>query len=136
MKIITYLNFDGTTEEAFRFYERALGGKIVAMIPHAGTPAESFIAPEHAHRIMHARLEVGDQTLMASDTQPNNSPKPQGFAVSINVKDPDEATRIFTALSEGASITMPIQETFWSPRFGMLTDRFGIPWMLNCEPAA
>lgn len=136
MKLIAYLNFDGTAEAAFRFYETCLGGKITAMIPHAGSPAEKFIAPEHAHRIMHTRLEVGDQTLMASDFMPGSVQKPQGFAVSINVKDPDEATRIFTALSEGASITMPIQETFWSPRFGMLTDRFGIPWMVNCEPAA
>ncbi|MGJ5814427.1 VOC family protein [Paludibaculum fermentans] len=137
MKLISYLTFDGQAEEAFKFYEKALGGKITAMMPHAGTPAEAHVPKEQLAKIMHARLEVGDQVLMASDAMVNHYKQPAGISVSVNVKSAEEAERIFNALADGAkAVTMPIQETFWSPKFGMLTDRFGIPWMVNCEPAS
>ena len=88
--------------------------------------------PEHQGRIMHVRLDVGDQMLMGSDGIPGHFSKPQGFAVSLQVTA-SQAERIFEALSQGAEVDMPLQQTFWSPRFGMLRDRFGTPWMINGE---
>ena len=135
MQLNPYLLFKGNCEEAFKFYEKSLGGKIGAMLPHGGTPAEQHVPPEWAKKILHASLTIGDQVLMASDCPPDRYEAPQGFSVSLTVKEPAEAERIFRALSEKGKITMPMEQTFWSPRFGMLVDRFGIPWMVNCEPA-
>ena len=134
MQVNAYLMFDGRCEEAFRFYEKALGGKIVAMMPHKGTPAEGFVPAEWGDKIMHARLDIGDTMLMASDSPPQHYAKPAGFSVSLQVRTPEEADRAFNALAEKGEIKMPIDKTFWSPRFGMLVDRFGIPWMINCDP--
>jgi PhnB protein len=133
MQLNPYLLFTGQCEEAFKFYEKLLGGKIEAMMAHEGTPAEKGVPPEWRKKILHARLAVGDQVLMASDAPPGRQQQPQGFSVSITLKDPAEAERIYHGLAEGATVTMPIQQTFWAKRFGMLTDRFGIPWMINCE---
>jgi PhnB protein len=135
MKIIAYLLFPGTCAEAFRFYETALGGKIVDMLPHAGTPAEAHVPAEWRDKVMHARLQVGDAEIMASDSPPAHQKTPQGFAVSLHVGSADEAERMFAALAEGGTVTMPMEQTFWARRFGMLTDRFGIPWMVNCDVA-
>jgi len=137
MQLHPYLLFNGRCEEAFRFYAECLSGRIEAMIPHAGSPAEQHVPPEWRSKILHARLSVGEQVLMASDAPPGRFEKPQGFSVSINVTDPAEAERIFRALAENGTITMPMEQTFWAARFGMCVDRFGIPWMVNCEqPAA
>ena len=133
MKLNTYLTFNGQCEEAFKFYEQVLGGKIVAMFPNSGTPVAEHVPPEWQSKIMHATLKTGDSLLMGSDAPPDRVKKADGFAVSIAVDQVAEAERIFAALSEGAKIGMPIQQTFWAERFGMLTDRFGIPWMVNCE---
>jgi PhnB protein len=131
-----YLLFDGQCEAAFKFYEKCLGGKIEAMIPHEGTPAADYVPAEWRAKILHARMVVGDQILMASDAPPGRQAKPQGFSVNLAFKDPAEAERVFKALAEGGSVTMAFGETFWAMRFGMLVDRFGIPWMVNCEKAA
>jgi PhnB protein len=136
MRLIPYLTFNGQCETAFKFYEQCLGGKIEAMMTHVGTPMEQQVSPEWRDKIMHARLVVGDQTLMASDAPPDRYQAPRGFSVSVNVKDPADAERMFHALAENGTVQMPIQNTFWSARFGMLVDRFGIPWMINCEQAA
>lgn len=107
------------------------------MMTHAGTPAETQVPPEWRNKIMHARLVVnGESIIMASDTPPESYQQPQGFSVSVRIKDPAQADRIFHSLSEGGQVRMPIQETFWAHRFGMLVDQFGIPWMINCEKAA
>ena len=135
MKINPYLNFNGQCEAAFKFYEQCLGAKIVVMMTHAGTPMEAHVAPEWRDKILHAGLMVDDQLLMASDAPPDHYKAPQGFSVSLQVTDPAEAERIFHALAEGGKVQMPIQETFWAVRFGMATDQFGIPWMINCEKA-
>jgi PhnB protein len=135
MELITYLNFDGQCEAAFKFYERCLGGKIVTMMNHEESPIADQVPAAWGKRIMHARLHVGDSVLMASDSPPEHYQKPQGFAVSLQVKQPAEAERVFRELAEGGTIQMPIQQTFWAVRFGMLVDRFGIPWMINCEQA-
>jgi len=136
MQLNPYLLFNGQCETAFKFYEKCLGGKIEAMILHEGTPAADQVPAEWRKKILHARLVVGDQVLMGSDAPPDRFQKPQGFSVSLGVKDPAEAERIFLALAENGKVRMPIQKTFWAARFGMLVDRFGIPWMLNCEKAA
>jgi PhnB protein len=136
MQINPYLFFKGNCEEAFRFYEQVLGGRIEAMFPHEGSPAAEHVAPEWRSKIMHARLVVGDTVLMASDAPPGHQEGMGGFSVSLNVDDSTEAERIFAALGENGTVRMPIQETFWAVRFGMLVDRFGTPWMVNCEKAA
>jgi PhnB protein len=136
MQIVPYLAFDGQCEAAFKFYEQCLGGKIVAMITHAQMPAEMKCPEEWGSRIMHARLLVGDAVLMGSDAPPEHYHAAQGMLVSLMVDDAAEAERIFGALADGGSVQMPIQETFWAVRFGMVTDQFGTPWMINCEKAA
>ena len=136
MQITPYLVFNGQCEEAFKFYERCLGGKIDAMIPHAGTPAEQHVPTEWRSKIMHAHLVVGDGVLMGTDAPPERYQSPRGISVSIHIKELADAERIFKALSEKATVQMPLQKTFWSAGFGMLVDRFGIPWMINCEQAA
>jgi len=136
MQLNPYLFFNGQCEAAFKFYERVLGGKIEAMLTHAGTPAEAQVPAEWRDKILHARLNVGGEVLMASDAPPGRYEEPKGFSVSLQMKDPPEAERIFHALAENGAVRMPIQKTFWAARFGMLVDRFGIPWMINCEQAA
>jgi PhnB protein len=135
MKFNPYLLFDGQCEEAFKFYEQTLGGKIESMLTHEGTPAECDAPPEWGKKILHARMTIGDTVLMASDTPPGHYQKPQGFSVNISVNKPEEAERIYQALAENGSVQMPLQQTFWATRFAMLSDRFGIPWMINCEQA-
>jgi PhnB protein len=130
-----YLNFNGDCQEAFRYYERVLGGKIIMMMSHADMPAEAQgqTPPDWKNKIMLARLVVGDQVLMGSDSPPGHFEKTQGMYVALQVEDPDKAERIFAALADNGAVRMPIQQTFWAIRFGMLVDRFGIPWMINCE---
>jgi PhnB protein len=136
IKINPYLNFNGQCEIAFRFYEKLLGGRIVTMQTHGDSPMASQTPPDWQKAILHARLVVGDQVLMGSDAPPQYFHKPQGFSVSLNIDTSAEADRIFNALAENGTIQMPIQETFWAKRFGMLTDRFGVPWIVNCDKAA
>jgi len=93
------------------------------------------VPAEWRKKVMHAQLRVGDELLMGSDTEPARYETPRGFSITLNIKDPSQAEKVFNALSENASIKMPIQETFWATRFGMLVDRYGIPWMVNCEKA-
>ena len=134
MELNPYLTFDGQCEAAFKFYERCLGGKIVTMMNHEESPIADQVPAEWGKRIMHARLTVGDSVLMGSDSPPEHYEEPKGFSVALQYKQPAEAERVFQALAEGGTVSMPIQQTFWATRFGMLVDRFGIPWMINCEP--
>jgi PhnB protein len=136
MDLNTYLLFDGSCEAAFKFYEKVLGGKIVMMMTHAEMPAGTNVPEDWKKKIMHARLQLGDKFLMASDAPPGRFEAAKGFYVNISVKDPAEADRLFGALSAKGTVNMPIQETFWAHRFGMLVDQFGTPWMINCEKAA
>jgi PhnB protein len=136
MQMSTYLYFKGDCEDAFKFYEKVLGGTIVAMMKHEGTPAADHVPAEWREKILHARMTVGDQMLMASDAPPGRFERQAGFSVNIGTNDPAEAERLYRALAEDGTQIMPIAETFWAARFGMLVDRFGIPWMINCEKAA
>jgi PhnB protein len=135
MQMHPYLTFDGRCEEAFRFYQQALGGRIEMMQTHGDSPITGEVPPAWHGRILHARMTVGDAVLMGSDAPPEHFQAPQGISVSVQVDDPAEADRVFAALAEGGRATMPIDRTFWAERFGMLVDRFGIPWMVNCEGA-
>ena len=133
MQLHPYLHFNGDCETAFKYYERVLGGKIEAMMTHAGTPAEQHVPAEWRNKILHARLVVGDAVLMASDAPPGHYHKPQGFSVSIQINGPARAEDTFRALADGGTVIMPFQQTFWAARFGMLVDKFGTPWMVNCD---
>jgi PhnB protein len=133
MQLSPYLRFNGQCEAAFKFYERSLGGKIEAMMTHEGTPAAGQVPADWRKKILHVRLVVGDQALMGSDCPPDRYEKPQGFSVSLDVKTPAEAERLFLALAEGGTVQMQLQQTFWAARFGMVVDRFGTPWMINCS---
>jgi PhnB protein len=133
MRVNPYLFFNGQCEAAFKFYAQVLGGKIEAMLPHKGTPAEQHVPPEWRDKIMHAKLVVGGDVLMASDAPPDHKQETGGYSVSLQIEEPAEAERIFNALKQGGTVRMPLEKTFWARSFGMLVDRFGIPWMINCE---
>jgi PhnB protein len=133
MFVNPYVHFNGQCEEAFKFYEQLLGGQIVDMRTYADMPAMGHLPAELGPKIVHARMLIGDTVLMGSDAPPERFHTPQGFSVSLMVETAEEAERVFHGLEEGAAIIMPIEETFWAIRFGMLVDRFGIPWMVNCE---
>ena len=135
MTLNTYLVFNGQAEEAFKFYAECLNAKILASFKHADTPMAGQVSPEWQDKIMHIALKAGDSVLMGSDAPPDRFKTPQGFSVSLNLEDTAEAERIFAALSAGGQVGMPIQQTFWAARFGMLVDRYGVPWMINCEGA-
>ena len=136
MQLNPYLTFNGQCETAFKFYEQCLGGKIAFMIKHKGSPIENQVPAEWGDKILHARLTIGDEVLMGSDAPPDRFEKPKGFSVALQIKDPAEAERVFNALATGGVVQMPIQQTFWATRFGMVADQFGIPWMINCEKTA
>ena len=137
MQLNPYLSFNGDCEAAFKLYERCLGGKIECMMRSESRPASEFPVPAGwGKKILHATLTVGDQVLMGADTPPDRYQKPQGFSVTLGLKDPAEAERIFAALAEKGTVEMALQETFWGGRFGVLVDRFGIPWTINCERPA
>lgn len=133
MQLNPYLTFNGQCEAAFKFYEECLGGKIAMMMRYAESPMAEQTAPESRNKILHVRLDVGDEVLMGSDAPPDRYQEAKGIQVSLSVDKPAEAERIFNALAEKGSVQMPIQKTFWAERFGMVVDRFGTPWMINCE---
>ncbi|MBW4550960.1 MAG: VOC family protein [Aphanocapsa sp. GSE-SYN-MK-11-07L] len=133
MKLNPYLSFNDECEAAFKFYEQCLGGKIDSMMTYGDSPMAEQTPPEKLDKIMHVSLTVGDTVLMGSDAPPQMFEKPQGFSVSLVFTDPAEAERIFNALAENGTVQMPLQATFWAARFGMVVDRFGTPWMINCD---
>ena len=130
-----YLTFDGTTSEAFAFYANVLGGKVEFLQTFGESPMKDDIPAEFHSRIMHATLKLPDGPLMASDAGPwaPFDGAMQSCSLSLQFTDVDKARRIFDALAEGGSVGMPFGETFWAAGFGMLTDRFGVKWMVNCE---
>ena len=130
------LSFNGQCEEAFRFYEECLGGTIKIMMTWGESPMAKDVPPDWAKKITHASLIIGNQELTGGDSPGPHFEKPQGFSVILNMTDSAEADRVFKVLSVDGKITVPLQETFWAARFGMVTDRFGIPWMINCGKSA
>ncbi|MGA9340988.1 MAG: VOC family protein [Rhodanobacteraceae bacterium] len=134
MQIVPYLNFNGKTREAFAFYAKALNGKITAQMTYREAPREMCdqMPSETLDNIMHTQLESDGAMLMGADGPPQHSAQAVGTTINVMVDDPAEAERIFAALAEGGEIKMPIAETFWAQRWGMLIDRYGKPWMVNC----
>jgi PhnB protein len=130
-----YLSFNGQCEAAFRFYEQCLGGKITSSLTWGDSPMAKDAPPEWGAKILHASLSVGDIMLAGADTLPQGYERPRGFSVLLGLSDPMEAERLYNALAEEGTVTVPLQETFWAVRFGGVTDRFGIPWTINCGKA-
>ena len=136
MKFTPYLNFGGNCREAFAAYEKAFGGKITFLQTFGESPMRDQMPMEFHDYVMHATLSVGDTEFGASDAPGDRYKAPQGTYVTISLSDPAEADRIYAALIEGGKVDMEIQSTFWAARFAMFTDRFGIPWMINCQTSA
>ncbi len=134
MKVFVYLNFPGNCEEAMTFYHKVLGGELGTMMRFKGSPAEEHVSdPAWLDKVMHTELTLGEYKIMASDTPPQMFKKPEGYHINLGPKDTEEGKRLFDALAEGGTVTMPFEPSFWAKGFGMLTDRFGINWMVNCE---
>jgi PhnB protein len=133
MKIHTYLNYGGNCKEAFRFYEKHLGGKITMMMTQGEMPDAKDVAPERKDDILYSRIEIGETYLMASDVAPERFKPMRSVYLSLSVESSEEAERIYKLLSDGGEIFMPIDETFFAHRFAMLRDRFGTSWMIIHE---
>lgn len=131
-QLCAYLTFDGHCAEAMRFYERTLGGHIEALVPYSQAPEGADIPADAHERIMHARLSLDGQTLMASDAAPGQPYQgQQGVSLALVFPTVSDATRIFHNLAEGGTVTMPLEKTFWAEAFGALTDRYGTSWLIN-----
>ena len=137
MQMDPYLSFKGDCEAAFRLYERCLGGQVGAIFRYGGSPMAGEVPADWADKVMHGTVTIGNRVLMGADVAPDRYEAPRGFSLSLQIASTAEAERVFHDLAEAGRIVMPLAETFWAARFGMLVDRFGIPWLINCEvPAA
>lgn len=125
-----YLMFNGRCEEAVEFYRQALGAEVMMLVRFKDAPDPSMITPGAENKIMHATLKIGDTIILASDGRCAGQMSFAGFSLSLAVKTTEDADRFFAALSEGGQVQMPLAKTFFSPRFGMVTDRFGVSWMI------
>ena len=133
MKLLTYLNYGGNCEQAFRFYERHLGAKITMMMTHGEAPNAKDVAPDWKNAILHARMTIGETELLGADVPPDRFQPMRSVYLSLIVSSTDEAERIYALLSDGGQIFMPMQETFFAVRFAMLRDTFGTSWMILHE---
>jgi PhnB protein len=131
MKLNTYVNFAGKCAEAFRFYEKHLGGKIGMIMTRGELPDQTQVKPESKDAVVHARISIGDTELMGADV--DDAQPMRSAYLSLSVQSETEAERIYSALSDGGQVFMPMQETFFATRFAQLRDRFGINWMLTRE---
>ena len=136
VKINPYLSFDGQCQAALMFYERCLGGKVIYMMTYAQAPTAGEVPPRWGSRIYHATFSLGDQTFGAADAPPGGYRNPQGFSLNLEIDAPAEADRIFAMLADNGTVQMPVQETFWALRFGVLTDQFGTPWIIQSSKPA
>ena len=130
MQIQPYLFFDGRCDEAIEFYQKALGAKVEMLMRFKEAPDQSMISPGSADKVMHSSIKIGDSTMLASDGRNSGKPNFQGFSLTIYAKTEAEADKLFGALGEGGEVRMPMAKTFFSPRFGMLADKFGVGWMI------
>jgi len=133
MKLLTYLNYGGNCEQALRFYEEHLGGKITSMMTHGQMPGPANVPAELKDKILHARLSLGGTELLASDVPPERFQPMRSAYLSLSLDSTSEAERVYGLLAEGGQLFMPMQETFFAFRFGMLRDRFGTSWMIIHE---
>jgi PhnB protein len=133
-----YLFFNGRCEEAIEFYRKALGAEVVMLMRNKESPEPpppGMLPPGSENKVMHASLRIRGDTLMASDGNNSGQANFQGFSLSLAAKDDADAERLFAALSEGGQVRMPLTKTFFASRFGMIADRFGVPWMVIAEQA-
>jgi len=133
-QIQPYLFFEGRCEEALEFYKKAIGAQVTALMRYKDSPDQSMITPGSADKVMHATLQIGQTTVMASDGRCQGKPSFQGFAMSLTVPNETEADRKFASLGDGGQVQMPLAKTFFSPKFGMVADRFGVSWMVYVAP--
>jgi PhnB protein len=139
MKVQAYLFFDGRCEEAIDFYKKALGAEVLMLMRNKESPEPhqpGMVAPGSENKIMHACLRIGETEVMASDGRCTGRPEFKGIFLSLSAANEPEADRLFDALGEGGQVILPISKTFFSPRFGMVADRFGVSWMVIAPPAA
>jgi PhnB protein len=135
MQLHTYLNYGGNCEQAFRFYEQHLGGKITMLTTHGEQPESNRVSPEWRNAVLHARIEMGDTTILGADIPPERFQPMRSAYLSLLLDSIDEAERVYALLAEGGQVFMPMEETFFAHRFAMLRDRFGTSWMLLHERA-
>ena len=133
MQVQPYLFFDGRCDEAIEFYKKAIGAKVGMLMRWKDSPDKSMCTASNADKVMHAQFEIGDTKVLASDGRNSGQPKFDGFALTIAANTEAEADKMFGALGEGGQVTMPMAKTFFSPRFGMLADKFGVPWMIMVQ---
>ena len=129
-----YLFFDGRCEEALEYYRKTLGAEVTALMRYKESPEPSMCPAGAGDKVMHASLRIGESTVLASDGRCEGQPTFQGFSLSLTVSAPAEADRLFGALANGGQVQMPLVTTFFSPRFGMVADRFGVSWMIYVAP--
>ena len=133
MRLSPHLCFDGQCRDAMQLYQSTLGGKIETMLTYGESPMASSTDPQWHTRIVHATLLLGDVELTGVDMIPGSYQRPQGFFVTLGVDGVDRARQIFEALCQNGTVHVPFEKTFWSPGFGVLVDRFGIPWEINAS---
>ncbi|HEY5280592.1 MAG TPA: VOC family protein [Pseudolabrys sp.] len=134
MPIQPYLFLEGRCDEAIEFYKSVFGAKVDMLMRWKDSPDKSMCTPANENKVMHASVTIGDSRVMLSDGRNSGSPKFEGFALSVNAKDESDADRMFNALANGGQVTMAMSKTFFSPRFGMVADKFGMHWMIIVEP--
>ena len=137
MQIQPYLNFNGRCEEAIEFYRKAIGAEVAMLMRFKDSPEPpqpGMVPPGAENKVMHACLRIGDAAVMASDGRCLGKPSFQGFSLSLTASNESEAERLFAALGDGGQVQMPLAKTFFSPRFGMVADRFGVSWMVVVAP--
>ena len=130
MQIQPYLFFDGRCDEALEFYKTAVGAKVDMLMRFKDSPDQSMISPGSKDKVMHSQFEIGDTKVLASDGRNTGQPKFDGFALAISANSEADADKMFAALVDGGQVPMPLAKTFFSPRFGMLSDKFGVHWMI------
>ena len=128
-----YLSFKGDCEAAFNFYAQSLDGELGPTFRYGGSPFVNDVPADWSEKIMHGSVTIGDQVLMGADIAPDRYEEPKGFSLSLQITSTADAERIFDQLSKDGRIIVPLEKTFWAERFGMVVDRFGIPWLINCE---
>src|SRR4051812_18957983 len=132
MQMNTYVSFKGDCEAEFRFYEQCLDGRLGEIFRYGGSPMAGQVPANWSEKVMHGSVTIGDQVLMGADVA-DGYEQPRGVSLSLQFQSVADAERIFHGLAQDGSVVLPLEKTFWAARFGMVVDRFGIPWQINCE---
>jgi PhnB protein len=133
MSLTPLVNFNGDCKEAFHFYAATFGGKLEFLMSWGSSPMAAEVPAQWQQKILYGRVAIGDRELIGGDAPPGSYQKPQGISLQYRPQDAADAARVFAALADGGSVSLPLQKTFWSESYGMVTDRFGVPWEVNCE---